>query len=141
MTKEEFEELVNQGIHAIPPKFLELLNNVAIVVEDSPTMEQLVKLRMRHGWTLFGLYEGVPQNKRGPYYGGVLPDKITIFQRPIEKAARNVDDVKEIVRNTVWHEIAHHFGMDEEEVHQAEIQRKNRKNLSKTIEFACIFIH
>ncbi|MBI2355716.1 MAG: metallopeptidase family protein [Candidatus Doudnabacteria bacterium] len=126
MIKEEFEQLVSQGIEAIPAKFLELLNNVAIVVEDHPTPEQAHKLRLRHGWTLFGLYEGVPQNKRGPYYGGVLPDKITIFQEPIERVARDLEDMKEIIKNTVWHEIAHHFGMDEEEVHEAELKRKNR---------------
>src|SRR3989344_1771633 len=124
MTKDEFEQLVAEGIEAIPPKFLELLDNVAIVIEDKPSAEQAVKLRLRHGWTLFGLYEGVPQGKRGPYYGGVLPDKITIFQRPIEQAARNPEDMQEIVKNTVWHEIAHNFGMDEEEVREAEAKRK-----------------
>lgn len=127
MIREEFEKLVAEGIEVIPSKFLELLNNVAVVIEDQPTNAQIAKLRLRHGWTLFGLYEGVPQSKRGPYYGGVLPDKITIFQRPIEQAARNLQDTKEIIRNTVWHEIAHHFGMDEQEVHEAETKRKSRK--------------
>lgn len=127
MTREEFEQLVSQALEAIPSKFVDLLNNVAVVIEDQPTTEQAVKLRLREGWTLFGLYEGVPQNKRGPYYGGVLPDKITIFQRPIEQAARNLEDMKELIKNTVWHEIAHHFGMDEDEVHEAEIKRKSHE--------------
>jgi len=71
------------------------------------------------------LYEGVPQTKRG-YYGQVLPDKITIFQKPIEKYASSESKIREMVKNTVWHEIAHHFGMDEKRVREAESRRKQR---------------
>lgn len=127
MTGEEFEQLVNQGIAAIPQKFLNLLDNVAIVIEDEPTPQQGRRLKLHRGWTLFGLYEGVPQLRRGVNYTAVLPDKITIFKKPIERAARNPDEIKEIVRNTVWHEIAHHFGMNEHEVHKADEKRKSRK--------------
>lgn len=127
MTSKEFEQLVNTGIEAIPKKFLDLLNNLAIVIEDVPNLNQLKKSHLPLGWTLFGLYEGVPQSNRGPNYTAMLPDKITIFKKPIENAAHNAEDVKEIVKNTVWHEIAHHFGMDEEEVRKAEEKRRSRK--------------
>jgi predicted Zn-dependent protease with MMP-like domain len=120
----EFEKMVEAGIAAIPENFLRKLDNVVIVIEDEPTPDQLEKLKIRKGWTLFGLYEGVPQAARGNHYTSVVPDKITIFRKPIEAAARNAEGVKEIVKNTVWHEIAHHFGMDEGRVRSAEAKRK-----------------
>ncbi len=126
MNNEEFEELVNQGIKAIPKKFLDLLDNVAVVIEDLPSQEQIAKIKLKPGWTLFGLYEGVPQTKRGNPYAVTLPDKITIFRVPILQSSTEPDVIKEIVKNTVWHEIAHHFGMDEGEVREAEKNRPNR---------------
>ena len=124
LSRTEFEKIVKQGIKAIPEKFLLKLDNVAIVIEDEPTLAQKKKLNLRPGWTLFGLYEGVPQAKRGTNYSAALPDKITIFQKPIAAAARDEKDIKEMVKNTVWHEIAHHFGMDEVRVRQAEVRRR-----------------
>jgi predicted Zn-dependent protease with MMP-like domain len=123
MTQENFEKLVNEGIKAIPKKFLEKLDNVDIVIEDEPTPYQLRKLRAQGGFLIFGLYEGVPQTKRW-HYGQVLPDKITIFKKPIEKIARSENEIREIVKNTVWHEIAHHFGIDEKRVREAESRKK-----------------
>lgn len=133
MDRNRFEELVRQGIDAIPKKFLEKLDNVDIVVEDEPTEAQIKKLKLGINSKLFGLYEGVPQTKRG-FYSGFMPDKITIFQKPIEEAALNAasgeprlgrdEHVKKMVKNTVWHEIAHHFGMDEQRVRKAERKRK-----------------
>ena len=122
MTHEEFENLVRQGIDSIDEKFLKKLKNVEIVVEDDPTLFQLEKLKLR-GALLFGLYEGVPQTKR-EQYGQVLPDKITIFKNPIEKIYSLPEDVKKAVADTVWHEIAHHFGMDEHRVREAERKRR-----------------
>lgn len=123
MIRENFEKLVNEGIKAIPQKFLEKLNNVDIVIEDEPTPYQLKKLKARTGSLFLGLYEGVPQTKRWSY-GQVLPDKITIFQKPIEIVARTEEEIKEIVKNTVWHEIAHHFGIDEKKVREIESKGK-----------------
>ncbi|MBW3538274.1 metallopeptidase family protein [Candidatus Parcubacteria bacterium] len=128
MTNDQFEAMVAAGIDAIPAEFSAKLANVAVVVEDEPTAEQRRKLELRPGWTLFGLYEGVPLARRGAGYTMVLPDKITIFRRPIEAAAASAADVKEIVKNTVWHEIAHHFGMNEAEVRAAEAKRRQRGN-------------
>lgn len=126
LNRKEFEKIVKEGIKAIPERFLQKLKNVAIVIEDEPTLAQKKKLNIRPNWTLFGLYEGVPQLERGANYSGVLPDKITIFQNPIEAAAGDEKDIKELVKNTVWHEIAHHFGMDEARVRQVEAKRRNK---------------
>ena len=123
MTQEKFEEIVKEGIGAIPERFLEKLDNVDIVIEDEPTPYQLRKLRVRKSTIIFGLYEGIPQTKRW-HYGQVLPDKITIFQKPIEEAVSSEEEIREIVKNTVWHEIAHHFGMDEKRVRETEVRRK-----------------
>ncbi len=124
LKREEFEKVVEEGVNAIPEKFLRKLDNVAVVVEDEPTPVQKKKLDIHEGWTLLGLYEGVSRLGRGANYNAVLPDKITIFQKPIEEEARNEKDLKEIVKNTIWHEIAHHFGMDETRVRQAEVKRR-----------------
>ena len=123
MTQEKFEKIVKEGIKAIPKRFLEKLSNVDIVVEDEPTSFQLRKLMARKSSVIFGLYEGVPQTKRW-HYGQVLPDKITIFKKSIERVAASEDEIKEMVKDTVWHEIAHHFGIDEKRVREAEIKRK-----------------
>ncbi|MDP2855729.1 MAG: metallopeptidase family protein [bacterium] len=123
MTREQFEKIVTEGIDAIPEKFLKKLKNVAIVIDDEPTPIQNKKLKIQQGWSLFGLYEGVPQLVRGNNYTAVLPDKITIFQKAIEAAAGDENHIKEIVKNTVWHEIAHHFGMSEARVRQADLRR------------------
>ncbi len=126
MEKETFEKLVQEGIDLIPKKFMAKLENVAIVVEDEPTSEQTKKLKLGRGYLLFGLYEGVPQTKRGPHYGMTLPDKITIFQKSIEQFAQSEEQIKQVVKDTVWHEIAHHFGSDEKRVREAEKRHKGR---------------
>jgi len=119
MDDKKFEEIVREGIKAIPKNFLEKLNNVDICIEQEPTPYQLQKLRIQKNPLILGLYEGVPQTKR-QHYSQVLPDKITIFKKPIERVARSQEQIKEIVKNTVWHEIAHHFGMDEKKVRETE---------------------
>jgi len=124
MTKEEFEKIVEEGIEAVPKKFLEKLKNVDICIEDEPTPFQLKKLKAKKGSLIFGLYEGIPQTKRR-YYAQVLPDKITIFKKSIEKIAKSEEEIKKRVKNTVWHEIAHHFGMSERQVRGAEKKRRN----------------
>ena len=125
MDQARFEEIVNEGIESIPQEFLDKLNNVAVTIEDEPTFYQKARAGLRHGFSLFGLYEGISQDRRGNY-NAVLPDKITIFQNPILRASRDEEDVREIVKNTVWHEIAHHFGMNEVEVRRAEAKRRQK---------------
>jgi len=123
MNLENFEKLVNDGINDIPQKFLDKIKNVGIVIEDEPTVEQLKKLKIGNNYFLFGLYEGVPMTERwgtDPFF----PDKITIFKNHIERSAQSEEEIKKLVKETVWHEIAHHFGMDEEMVRKAEKRKR-----------------
>jgi len=120
--------MVKEGIMAIPERFLKKLDNVDIVIEDEPSSRQLKELKERKNSIIFGLYEGIPQTDRGNY-AQVLPDKITIFKKSIKQASSSENKVKEIVKNTVWHEIAHHFGMNEKRVREAEARkRREEKN-------------
>jgi predicted Zn-dependent protease with MMP-like domain len=112
ISQDRFEELVRRALDALPGEFYERLQNVDVVVEDAPTREQLQTGGVEEGDTLLGLYEGVPLTAR-ENYGFVLPDKITIFQRPIEEMCESPDEVVEEIRVTVMHEIAHHFGIDD----------------------------
>lgn len=126
MNIEEFEKLVNEGLAQIPAKFIKKLENVAIVIEEEPNESQINKSKLKKDNLLFGLYEGVPQTKRGTYYSAI-PDKITIFKNQIEQYARSDEEIKKIVKNTVWHEIAHHYGFDEEELRKIEKKRGANK--------------
>lgn len=124
MKDEQFERLVKEGLQAIPQKALALLDNVDVVIEEDLSQEKREELELEENETLLGLYEGVPRTKRGPNYSAVLPDKISIFKKPILEEAQDSEKIKELVRDTVWHEIAHHFGMDEAEVTKAKRKRK-----------------
>ncbi len=120
MIYDEFEKLVKQGVAEIPEEFRKKMDNVEIVIEDAPNQQQLRQAGVRPGSSLFGLYQGVPQTKRGNYYANVLPDKITLFKEIIERFAKTPEQVKRQVTKTVWHEIAHHFGLNEKEVRDLE---------------------
>ena len=127
MTIQQFEQLVEQGIAEIPPHIQKKMENVEIVIENWPSPVQLQQAGVAPGALLFGLYQGVPQTKRGGHYANVLPDKITLFQGVIERVARTPEEVKERVKRTVWHEIAHHFGFDEKEVR--DLEKKKYQNI------------
>lgn len=120
-----FMELVDRGVAALGPAVLEKLKNVAIVIDDEPSDEQRRSLNLAPGETIFGLYEGVPQTERSIEAGYELPDKITIFKEPIITTYATEADIAACVANTVWHEVAHHFGMDEELVEYEE-RRRNK---------------
>ena len=120
----EFEKLVEQAVQELPEKIRQKMENVAIVVEDRPSSEQLRKVGVRYGGILLGLYEGIPQTKWGRGFGGNLPDKITIFKESVKKFVSSPEEIKELVKNIVWHEVAHHFGFDEKEVRELERKRK-----------------
>lgn len=115
-----FQDLVMKVIDNLPPAFRERLENVDIVVTDWPTPVQLARNKVKSRYSLLGLYEGVPHTRRGPGYGFVLPDKITIFRKPIEARCRSWQEVAEEVRKVVQHEIAHHFGIEESRLHELE---------------------
>lgn len=122
MDTKHFVKIVEEGITSIPEEFLDKLQNVAIVIEDTPSEDQVKKFHLGHGFTLYGLYEGVPRTVGE----SILPAKITIFRLPIEQGAKDEDDMKEIVKHTVWHEIAHYFGMNEDHVRESERVRIER---------------
>lgn len=117
MERVEFEQLVEEALATIPPALLEKVENLQIVVQDRPTAHQLRKAGIRRG-TLLGLYEGVPRTARTTHYGLVPPDKITIFQEPIEALCRTRAEVRACVARVVRHEIAHHFGLSDERLRE-----------------------
>jgi predicted Zn-dependent protease with MMP-like domain len=119
LTRQEFERLVTQAVQSLPPAFLDRLENVDVVVEAVPTAEDLEYAGVEPGGTLLGLYHGIPQSERGSWYGNVLPDRIVIYQRPIEDIARTRREIREEVRLTLMHEIGHHFGLNEDELSEA----------------------
>jgi len=117
VNRAQFEQLVAEVLAELPPQFQEKLENVAVVVESWPTPAALHQAGLRPGQTLFGLYQGVPRTQRTSSYNLVPPDKITIYQGPIEAHARTTADIRAQVRKTVLHELGHYFGMSEEHLH------------------------
>jgi predicted Zn-dependent protease with MMP-like domain len=127
MQREKFEALVARAIDNLPPEFQRRLENVDIVVENWPTPYQLRHTKHGHPAQLLGLYQGVPQTRRGRRYGLVLPDKISIFQKPIEKYCRSGDAVEATIEEVVRHEIAHHFGLDEKTLRRIQSEKNRRR--------------
>lgn len=111
----DFETIVAKSIDRIPDKYGKHINNLAFIVENEPTQHQRAKLHLHNGQTLFGLYEGVPLTRRGSY-GNAIPDKITIFKTPICYMSRSLDDLVKRVEKTIWHEVAHFFGLDHDDI-------------------------
>lgn len=111
-----FEDLVAEALDLLPDEIAARLDNVEVVVEDEPPPEYLRSLPRGH--TLFGLYHGIPLTKRGPSYGNVLPDKISIYRGPITRRMRSADAIRAQVRRTVIHEIGHYFGIEEDRLHE-----------------------
>ncbi|HYN88306.1 MAG TPA: metallopeptidase family protein [Ardenticatenaceae bacterium] len=114
----EFEALVVEALESLPEEIARYLNNVDVVVEQAPTSAQMRRVGLRPSHTLFGLYEGIPLTRRTTNYGLVLPDRITIFQQPIEQACRTEPQIRAQVRRTVIHELAHHFGISDDRLRQ-----------------------
>jgi predicted Zn-dependent protease with MMP-like domain len=112
--RERFEELVRQALATVPPEIAERIDNVDVEVQDWPSQRQLVSARVPQGRTLLGLYQGVPLTKRGSGYNMVPPDRITIFQGPLERITQDDDALVARVREVVVHEVAHHFGISDE---------------------------
>jgi predicted Zn-dependent protease with MMP-like domain len=119
----EFDLLVERALKRIPRRYRKRMENLAIMVEPEPTAMQLGRAGLRRGDTLLGLYEGRPLPFRSVSEPFAMPDRITIFQGPHERSARNLEQLEQIVLDTLWHEIAHYFGMDERRVRAAERRR------------------
>lgn len=119
-TDEEFSALIGQALDELPEKYVSRLKNVVITYADEPDEHQRKKLKLRGHQSLFGLYEGIPLPERGNSYNLVLPDKITLFKLPLFYTAPNETAFKKQIKHTLWHEIAHYFGLNHDRIHQLE---------------------
>jgi predicted Zn-dependent protease with MMP-like domain len=119
VTDEEFQRLIDAALGELPGEHAKNLKNVAILYEEDPTPEQRFKAKLRPDQTLLGLYEGMPLTQRQGMTR-VLPDKITLFKGPLSRQAVTPDQLKEQIKHTLWHEIAHYYGLDHDRIHELE---------------------
>jgi predicted Zn-dependent protease with MMP-like domain len=120
MTRAEFERLVAEAVTLIPRRFRREMKNLALVVEDEPSGELLDEMDIEAPDSLYGLYQGTPLPERSWAFGNALPDRITIFQRPIEEDCEDEDEIRAVIGETLIHEVGHYFGMSEEEIEEIE---------------------
>ena len=120
MTRAEFERLVHEAVTLIPKRFRREMHNLALVVEAEPSQELLQELEIEPPDSLYGLYQGTPLTERTWAYGNALPDRITIFQRPIEEDCEDADEIRAVIGETLIHEVGHYFGLSEEEIEEIE---------------------
>jgi predicted Zn-dependent protease with MMP-like domain len=120
MTRERFERLVQDALASIPSRFRKAIHNVVIVVEDEPSPEVLQEMEIEPPDTLFGLYQGTPLTERRWDYGNALPDRVILFQGPIERESEDDEDAVVAIGETLIHELGHYFGLSEEEIEEIE---------------------
>ena len=120
LTRQEFEALVVLALKRLPKFFKKKMDNVDVVVENRASRDLLSGMGLRSPFQLLGLYQGVPLDRRGFYYGNVLPDKITLFQIPIESMCQTKEEIEERVKEVVIHEVGHYFGLDDERLRELE---------------------
>ncbi len=120
VSDQEFETYVTQSIDRLPSPYKENIKNIAFFVTDEPTMQQRKRLGLRPCQSLYGLYEGVPLPARNGNDSNLLPDTITIFKIPHEQHANSEQELRLQIANTVWHEVAHYFGLDHARIHELE---------------------
>jgi predicted Zn-dependent protease with MMP-like domain len=120
MTRERFQRLVEEALRTIPQRFRDEMHNVAVVVEDAPSQALLDEMGFEPGDTLYGLYQGTPLPERTWTEGNRLPDRITIYQQPIEEDSEDTEDAIVMIGETVIHEFGHYFGLSEEEIEEIE---------------------
>ncbi len=123
LSREEFEEAVVTALKRLPKFIKEKMENVDVVVEPKASREVLNEMGLRSPFELLGLYQGVPYDQRGFYYGNVLPDKITLFQIPIESICQTKEEVNEKVREVIIHEVGHYFGLDDKRLRELEREK------------------
>lgn len=124
ITDNLFESYISRAMDEMPRRYMEHLDNVAITYADVPTSEQARKLKLRGDQLLLGLYEGIPLPQRGAGYNLVLPDKITLFKLPILAVTHDEESFYSQVKHTLWHEIAHYYGLDHDQIHAIEARWK-----------------
>ena len=120
LSRKEFEELVVLALRRLPRFFKKKMKNVDVVVEDQASRDLLSEMGLQSPLELLGLYQGVPLDRRGFYYGNVLPDKITLFQIPIESMCQTKEEIEAKVKEVVIHEVGHYFGLDDERLRELE---------------------
>jgi predicted Zn-dependent protease with MMP-like domain len=120
MTREKFEKLVVEAMALIPKRFRLEMKNIAVVVEDEPSAELLDEMEIEPPDSLYGLYQGTPLPERTWGYGNTLPDRVTLFRKPIEEDSEDEDDVRAVIGETLIHEVGHYFGLSEEEIEEIE---------------------
>jgi len=120
VSDKKFREIVAEAIDEIPAKYSSFIKNLAFVVEDEPNSEQKKRLSLASNQSLYGLYEGVPLTRRSSGYNLVLPDKITVFKLPHETVSTSLEDLKKRVKHTVWHEVAHYYGLGHGRIEELE---------------------
>ena len=120
MTRGKFERLVTEAVALIPRRFQTEMKNLALVVEDEPSPALLAEMEVDPPDSLYGLYQGTPLTERGWDFGNALPDRITIFQRPIEEDCDDEDEIRAVIGETLIHEVGHYFGLSEEEIEEIE---------------------
>ncbi len=118
-TDDEFDVIISKALDTLPQKYTSRMTNVAIVYADEPSAAQREQLKLRDNQSLFGLYQGVPLPARGGHEP-LLPDKITIFKVPLTMASQTPEQLQENVRHTLWHEMAHYFGLNHKRIHELE---------------------
>jgi predicted Zn-dependent protease with MMP-like domain len=119
VSDEQFQQIINQALEELPGDHVKNIKNVAILYEQVPTPEQRVQAELTPYQTLLGLYEGVPLSKRQGLTR-LLPDKITLFKEPLSYQANSLAELKEQIKHTLWHEIAHYYGLDHDQIHNLE---------------------
>ena len=119
LTDEQFDALITRAMDELPQEYIRGLENVAILMADEPTPDQVQQMKLQ-GKLLLGLYEGVPAIQRGSGWSGMLPDKITLFKNEIIAATHDEASLFEQIKRTLWHEIAHYYGLDHEQMHSLE---------------------
>ncbi len=120
MDDEQFSALISRAMDEMPERYMRGLDNVVVTYADDPSIEQAAKLHLRGDSLLLGLYEGIPLTKRGAGYNLVLPDKITLFKNPLLTVTHDEDSLYRQVKHTLWHEIAHFYGLDHDQIHEIE---------------------
>lgn len=125
ISDEEFDHLITRAMDELPQQYITGLDNVAIVQADEPSEEQKIKMNLNKHHLLLGLYEGIPLTRRGSGYNFVLPDKITLFKRPILALVSNETELFEQIKRTLWHEIAHYYGLDHDRMD--ELQKRSKQ--------------
>lgn len=120
VSDEQFDQLISRAMDELPQEYIRGLDNVVVTYDDEPTPHQREKMKLRHDQALFGLYEGIPRTQRGAGYNLVLPDKITIFKLPMIHLYHDMDSLYREVKHTLWHEIAHFYGLDHDRIYEIE---------------------